>query len=129
MSLQIAVAHTGQRLDADPLSFSTIDALKHWISTATEVPSESQILLTTRGKHVKAQALLTEVGEKPVHLFGRANYFAEADIRIQPRALCRVPVSSHPNPATGDVHARRPSRHTFQPHRPASMANAIPGPP
>ena len=61
MSLQIAVAHTGQRLDADPVSFSSIEALKHWIASATQIPPEYQILLTPRGKHVKLQALLTEV--------------------------------------------------------------------
>jgi autophagy-related protein 11 len=61
MSLQIAVAHTGQRLDADPVAFSSVDALKHWISRTTEIPPESQVLLTTHGKHVKLQALLTEV--------------------------------------------------------------------
>ncbi|ORY14286.1 autophagy-related protein 11-domain-containing protein [Clohesyomyces aquaticus] len=60
MSLQIAVAHTGQRLDADPVSFNSIEALKQWISSATDIPTECQILLTTRGKHVKLQALLTE---------------------------------------------------------------------
>ncbi|KAF2644987.1 hypothetical protein P280DRAFT_391243 [Massarina eburnea CBS 473.64] len=60
MSLQIAVAHTGQRLDADPVSFHDIDALKRWIAKATEIPPECQILLTTRGKHVKLQLLLTE---------------------------------------------------------------------
>ncbi|KAH8732362.1 Taz1-interactin-like proteing factor 1 [Phaeosphaeriaceae sp. PMI808] len=60
MSLQIAVAHTGQRLDADPVAFSSVDALKHWISRAFEIAPESQILLTPAGKHVKLQALLTE---------------------------------------------------------------------
>jgi autophagy-related protein 11 len=62
MSLQIAVAHTGQRLDADPVGFNSVDALKHWISESTDIPPEYQILLTPRGKHVKLQALLTEVG-------------------------------------------------------------------
>ena len=61
MSLQIAVAHTGQRLDADPVAFTSVDALKHWISRTTEIPPEQQVLLTTQGKHVKLQALLTEV--------------------------------------------------------------------
>jgi autophagy-related protein 11 len=61
MSLQIAVAHTGQRLDADPVAFGSVDALKRWVSRATEIPPESQILLTPGGKHVKLQALLTEV--------------------------------------------------------------------
>ena len=60
MSLQIAVAHTGQRLDADPVAFGSVDALKHWIARATDIAPELQILLTPAGKHVKLQALLTE---------------------------------------------------------------------
>jgi autophagy-related protein 11 len=73
MSLQIAVAHTGQRLDADPVAFSSVDALKHWISRATEIPPESQILLTPGGKHVKLQALLTEVCSKSLDGVPAAN--------------------------------------------------------
>ena len=61
MSLQVAVAHTGERLDADPVAFSSVDALRTWISQATQIPPQDQILLTTRSKHVKLQALLTEV--------------------------------------------------------------------
>ncbi|RMZ71528.1 Autophagy-related 11 [Pyrenophora seminiperda CCB06] len=68
MSLQIAVAHTGQRLDADPVAFSSVDALKYWISRTTEIPPEQQVLLTTLGKHVKLQALLTE---KEIFVFSR----------------------------------------------------------
>ncbi|PSN66704.1 hypothetical protein BS50DRAFT_600381 [Corynespora cassiicola Philippines] len=68
MSLQIAVAHTGQRFDADPVDFNSVDALKHWISRATEIPPEFQILLTPRGKHVKLQALLTE---KEIFVYSR----------------------------------------------------------
>ncbi|KAF2657972.1 hypothetical protein K491DRAFT_653720 [Lophiostoma macrostomum CBS 122681] len=68
MSLQIAVAHTGQRLDADPVSFSNIEALKHWISRATQIAPDYQILLTPRGKHVKLQALLTE---KEIFVYSR----------------------------------------------------------
>jgi len=73
MSLQIAVAHTGQRLDADPVAFSSVDALKHWISRASEIAPESQILLTPGGKHVKLQALLTEVWKPHVHTTASAN--------------------------------------------------------
>ncbi|KAF1947828.1 hypothetical protein EJ02DRAFT_333419 [Clathrospora elynae] len=68
MSLQIAVAHTGQRLDADPVAFSSVDALKYWISRTTEIAPESQILLTTQGKQVKLQTLLTE---KQIFVFSR----------------------------------------------------------
>ncbi|KAJ4382358.1 oligomeric, coiled-coil, peripheral membrane protein [Didymella sp. IMI 355093] len=68
MSLQIAVAHTGQRIDADPVAFASVDALKHWIARATDIPSELQILLTPAGKHVKLQALLTE---KDIFVYSR----------------------------------------------------------
>ncbi|KNG49507.1 taz1-interacting factor 1 [Stemphylium lycopersici] len=68
MSLQIAVAHTGQRLDADPVAFTSVDALKYWISRTTEIAPEQQVLLTTQGKHVKLQALLTE---KEIFVFSR----------------------------------------------------------
>ncbi|CAN9316528.1 unnamed protein product [Alternaria alternata] len=68
MSLQIAVAHTGQRLDADPVAFASVDALKHWISRVTDIAPEQQVLLTTQGKHVKLQALLTE---KEIFVFSR----------------------------------------------------------
>jgi autophagy-related protein 11 len=61
MSLQVAVAHTGERLDADPVTFGSVDGLRTWISKATQIPPQDQILLTTRSKHVKLQALLTEV--------------------------------------------------------------------
>ncbi|KAJ4314166.1 oligomeric, coiled-coil, peripheral membrane protein [Neodidymelliopsis sp. IMI 364377] len=68
MSLQIAVAHTGQRFDADPVAFASVEALKHWIARATEIPPELQILLTPAGKHVKLQALLTE---KDIFVYSR----------------------------------------------------------
>ncbi|KAF2852890.1 Taz1-interactin-like proteing factor 1 [Plenodomus tracheiphilus IPT5] len=68
MSLQIAVAHTGQRIDADPVAFSSVEALKYWISRATEIAPESQVLLTAHGKHVKLQALLTE---KEIFVYSR----------------------------------------------------------
>jgi autophagy-related protein 11 len=73
MSLQIAVSHTGQRLNAEPVDFTSIDALKRWISSATQIPPEAQILLTPRGKHARLQALLTEVGALPKAVWLQAN--------------------------------------------------------
>ena len=83
MSLQIAVAHTGQRLDADPVAFTSVDALKYWISRTTEIAPEQQVLLTTQGKHVKLQALLTEVNCCYSCLqFILTRVIAEGDIRL-----------------------------------------------
>lgn len=73
MSLQIAVAHTGQRFDADPVGFNSVDALKQWIATVVDIAPEHQILLTPRGKQVKLQALLTEVPGHAVDLASTAD--------------------------------------------------------
>ena len=64
MSLQILVSHTGDRISADPVAFDTLDVLRSWLATVTSIPSQRQILLTPRSKHVKLQTLLTEVSER-----------------------------------------------------------------
>jgi autophagy-related protein 11 len=92
MSLQIAVAHTGQRLDADPVGFHSIDALKQWISTETQIPPQDQILLTPRGKHVKPQALLTE---KEIFVYDRELFNLSA-------SQSAVPPAALPEPYTAD---------------------------
>jgi len=67
MSLQIYIAHTGERIDcAAPLP-SSLDALKSWIAKSTTVPTQDQVLLTTKGRPVKTQQLYSEV--LVVHMF------------------------------------------------------------
>lgn len=70
MSLRIYVAHTGAQLDADPTSFDSLDALRAWISQVSSIPLSDQILLTTKGRHVKLPALSIEVFESSD--FGKA---------------------------------------------------------
>ncbi|KAH8426942.1 autophagy protein ATG11 [Aspergillus melleus] len=60
MSLHIYIAHSGEHLHADPVSFASPDALRSWIARNTSVPSQRQILMTARGKNVKIQTLATE---------------------------------------------------------------------
>ncbi|KAJ9213726.1 hypothetical protein DTO166G4_4657 [Paecilomyces variotii] len=60
MSLQIYIAHTGERLLADPVSFASPDALRSWIARSTSISPQRQILMTARGKNVKIQTLATE---------------------------------------------------------------------
>ncbi|KAE8152691.1 autophagy-related protein 11-domain-containing protein [Aspergillus avenaceus] len=60
MSLHIYIAHTGEHLLADPVSFASPDALRSWITRNTSIPSQRQILMTARGKNVKTQTLATE---------------------------------------------------------------------
>ncbi|EEA27016.1 hypothetical protein TMatcc_004702 [Talaromyces marneffei ATCC 18224] len=60
MSLHIYIAHTGEHLLADPVSFTSPDALRSWIARNTTIASQRQILMTARGKNVKLQTLATE---------------------------------------------------------------------
>ncbi|KAE8351732.1 autophagy-related protein 11-domain-containing protein [Aspergillus coremiiformis] len=60
MSLHIYIAHTGEHLLADPVSFASPDALRSWISRNTPIPSQRQILMTARGKNIRIQTLATE---------------------------------------------------------------------
>ncbi|KAF2086794.1 hypothetical protein K490DRAFT_43537 [Saccharata proteae CBS 121410] len=61
MALQLYLAHTGHRLEADPIGFGSMESLRAWIQHATDIPAQSQILLTAKGKHVKFQTLMSEV--------------------------------------------------------------------
>jgi autophagy-related protein 11 len=61
MSLNIYIAHTGEHLLADPVSFASPDALRTWIARHTSIPAQRQILMTARGKNVRIQSLATEV--------------------------------------------------------------------
>ncbi len=81
MSLQILVSHTGERLRADPVSFGSLDAFRSWLAQASAIPSQRQILLTPRSKHVKLQTLLTEVsrGLLPASSRGALSGLGSAD--------------------------------------------------
>ncbi|CBF83808.1 autophagy protein ATG11 [Aspergillus nidulans FGSC A4] len=75
MSLHIYIAHTGEHLLADSVSFSTTEALRSWITQRTSIPSQRQILMTARGKNVKIQTLATE---NEIFLYDR-RYVSEQD--------------------------------------------------
>ncbi|KAF1813018.1 hypothetical protein P152DRAFT_435397, partial [Eremomyces bilateralis CBS 781.70] len=89
MSLSLFIAHSGEQLRADPVSIGSLDALKRWIHEATRIPGEDQILLTSRGKHVKLQTLLTE---KELFIYDR-------ELFTHPKqAAQNVPESPAPEP-------------------------------
>lgn len=60
MSIQVYIGHTGQRLALDPSVTSTVEALRSWIAQQAAIQPRNQILLTTQGKQVRTQTLLTE---------------------------------------------------------------------
>ncbi|KAK3724183.1 oligomeric, coiled-coil, peripheral membrane protein [Vermiconidia calcicola] len=60
MSTTIYIGHSGRRLILDPSAISTVDALKPWLQSQAGIQPRSQILLTSQGKQVRTQTLLTE---------------------------------------------------------------------
>src|ERR1700761_8546586 len=60
MSITVYVGHSGQRLTLDPSVTNTIEALKAWLQAQIGVQPRSQILLTSQGRQVRSQTLLTE---------------------------------------------------------------------
>lgn len=69
MSLIICVAHSGQKLSAEPTKVSNLDALRAWVQHAAGIPVNKQVFLTNKGKSVRPQALLTEVGVIDVYVY------------------------------------------------------------
>ena len=61
MSLQIFTIPAGGCIQCPNPVPASLEALREWIAKETNIPSEDQILLTARGKHVKLQSLLTDV--------------------------------------------------------------------
>ncbi|KAI9813720.1 MAG: oligomeric, coiled-coil, peripheral membrane protein [Thelocarpon impressellum] len=94
MSLHVYIAHTGHRLRADPVSFGSLDALRAWIARSVPIAVGNQILMTTRGKQVKLQTLLTET---ELFVFDRV-FIAPAPSAAKPV----VPQLSLPPPAKLD---------------------------
>lgn len=59
-TLTLYLGHSGERLSVDPSTTSTLEALKTLVSQRAAIQPRSQILLTSQGKQVRTQTLLTE---------------------------------------------------------------------
>ena len=60
MSITVFVGHSGQRYTLDPSVVGSLEALRSWLQSHTAIQPRNQILLTSQGKQVRAQTLLTE---------------------------------------------------------------------
>lgn len=60
MSTQVYIGHNGHRLTLDPGVTNTVEALRSWIAEQAGIQPRLQILLTSQGKQVRTQTLLTE---------------------------------------------------------------------
>lgn len=107
MSLQIYIAHTGERIGcAAPLP-SSLDALKSWIAKATTIPTQDQVLLTTKGRPVKTQQLYSEVLTYWIAIVHSPNVGKQTEIFLFDRVLFSpsttkdsVPSDPLPDPVT-----------------------------
>lgn len=64
MSLRIYIIPTGDFIQSTGPPPTSLEGLRSWVAEATNIPTHDQILLTPKGRHVKLQTLLTEVGGK-----------------------------------------------------------------
>lgn len=62
MSLRIYIIPTGDSIQSSGPPPTSLEGLREWVAEATSIPAHDQILLTPKGRHVKLQTLLTEVG-------------------------------------------------------------------
>lgn len=63
MSLQLYIGHTGRVLDIDTSRINTIDALRTWVFQGASIQPTRQVFLTSKGKSIRPQTLLTEVSD------------------------------------------------------------------
>lgn len=61
MALTIHIIPTGDSIQPSGQQATTLEALHAWVARATDIKEPDQIILTSKGKHVQQQALLTEV--------------------------------------------------------------------
>lgn len=99
MSLQVLIAHTGDRLRADPTAFKDLDDFKSWLSDAAQVASNNQILLTANGKQIRFQTILVEVSLSPcAPAIHQPNLRKQAEIFLYNRQIVTSQASSfHPD--------------------------------
>ncbi|GAB7339428.1 hypothetical protein MBLNU457_6060t1 [Dothideomycetes sp. NU457] len=60
MTLQLYVGHNGQSLRIDTSRITTLDALRTWVAQSASIQPARQVFLTSKGKVVRPQTLLTE---------------------------------------------------------------------
>ncbi|KAF1348113.1 autophagy-related protein 11-domain-containing protein [Delphinella strobiligena] len=60
MSLVIYIAHSGDKVAADPSRINSLEALRGFVDKNAAIPPNKQVFLTSRGKQVRVQTLLTE---------------------------------------------------------------------
>ena len=60
MSVQVFVGLSGDRLSLDPQNVNTLEALRTFIHQQASIQPRNQVLLTSQGKQVRTQTLLTE---------------------------------------------------------------------
>jgi hypothetical protein len=62
MALIVHIIPSGDSIQPTGQSPTTLEALHSWVAKTTEIKETDQIILTSKGKHVQQQTLLTEVG-------------------------------------------------------------------
>lgn len=68
MPILIYIAHTGECLQAESGSFTSVEEIRKWIDSKISLPPACQILMTSRGTNIKPASLTQE---RELYLFDR----------------------------------------------------------
>ncbi|KAH0336531.1 putative Taz1-interacting factor 1, partial [Aureobasidium melanogenum] len=91
MSLIIYVAHSGIKIVAEPTKVNSLESLRAWVQRTAQIPVNKQVFLTSKGKAVRPQTLLTE---PEIYVFD-SNSFSPTNT-----SLSLIPEPSPLNPDT-----------------------------
>ncbi|RDW72056.1 hypothetical protein BP5796_08090 [Coleophoma crateriformis] len=69
MALQVFIAHSGQRLQADSEAISSVDAFKTWVAKNSSIAPSDHIFLTAQGKAVRQLRQQTLQTEKEIYVY------------------------------------------------------------
>ncbi|CZT05282.1 related to myosin heavy chain [Rhynchosporium agropyri] len=98
MPLQILLAHTGEVLEVDSGTFTSLDDFKSWVAKQSRVATQDQITLTSAGKPVRFQGLSTEARGSIGNILGENADGKQKEIFVYDRRIVQPPSPSSSKP-------------------------------
>jgi autophagy-related protein 11 len=121
MSLTIYVAHSGNKILAEPTKINSLDALRAWVQRTAHIPVNKQVFLTSKGKGLRPQALLTE---SEIYVFDSGSFSStNTNLSLIPDPS---PLSPDTPPDSIANHDQLPSWNTIKSKPSSSKASASP---
>ena len=65
MSLHVHIGHSGRSIEIDTSRINSLEALRAYVAQSASIQPSKQVFLTSKGKSIRPQTLLTEVNRLP----------------------------------------------------------------